>query len=143
VWSFENMAVCRIHCSILGIYWHSSNSGKIFTLQEKIIIIVAGAQHRTLSRSLYIQLEILPFACQYILSFMKFIVSNEENVQTNSSLHNIHQNSTLTTSVKDCICSHQYTLLAQDIITPNKFYCITKWQPNNIWIYFNLIILWN
>jgi hypothetical protein len=51
-------AVCRSHCSISGIYWHPSNSGKIFTLQENIIRIVAGAQPRTLCRSLYTQLTI-------------------------------------------------------------------------------------
>jgi len=33
-------AVCRSYCIISGIYWHSSNSRKIFTLQEKIIRIV-------------------------------------------------------------------------------------------------------
>jgi len=135
------MAVCRSHCSISGMYWHSSNSGKIFTLQEKISRIVAGA-HTQLYLEVCTQLEILPVACQYILSFMKFIVSNEENVQTNSSIHNIHQTSTLT-SVQDCICSHKYTLLAQVVITLNKFYCITKCWPNNILIYFNLVILWN
>ena len=37
----------------------------------------------------------------------------------------------------------QIQLLAQDIITSNGFYCITKQRPNNILIYFNLIILWN
>jgi hypothetical protein len=134
-------AVCRSHCIISGIYWHTYNSGKIFTLQEKIIRIVSGAQPRTLYRSLFTRFEIRLVACQYILSFMKFIVSNQENVQINSSIHNTHQTSTLTTSTRDCICSHKYAQLAQDIIM-SKFYCITKWRPNNILKYFNLIILW-
>jgi len=37
---------------------------------------------------------------------------------------------TLTTSTGDCICSHKYTPLAQDI-TWNRFYCITKQRSNN------------
>jgi len=31
----------------------------------------------------------------------------------------------------------QYTLLAQETITLNRFYCITKQRLNNILIYFN------
>jgi hypothetical protein len=39
------------------IFWvNSSNSGKIFTLQKKIIRIMAGVQPRTLCRSLYLYL---------------------------------------------------------------------------------------
>jgi len=36
---------------------NSSNSGKIFTLQKKIVRIMAGAQTRTSRRSLFIQLD--------------------------------------------------------------------------------------
>jgi len=45
--------------------------------------------------------------------------------------------------IGDCICSHKYTLFAQEIITSNIFYCITKQRLNNS-NYFNyfLIILW-
>ena len=40
-----------IKCGI--IFWaNSSNSGKIFTLQKKIIIIMADAQPRTLCRTI-------------------------------------------------------------------------------------------
>jgi hypothetical protein len=39
--------------------------------------------------SVFKQLQILPVPCQYIFSLMNFIVSNEENFQTNSSIHNI------------------------------------------------------
>ena len=51
---------------------------------------MAGAQPRTSGRSLFKQLEILPVPCQYILSLMHFIVSNQENFQTDSSIHNIN-----------------------------------------------------
>jgi len=43
------------------------NSGKIFTLQNKIVRVMAGAQPRTSCRSLFKQLEILPVSFQYIL----------------------------------------------------------------------------
>ena len=69
---------------------NSSYSGKNFTLQKKIIRIMAGAQPRTSCRSLFKQLEILPVPCQYILSLMNFIINNQENFQTNSSTHNIN-----------------------------------------------------
>ena len=44
------------------IFWHnSSSSAKIFTLQKKIIRILAGAPSRTSCRSLFLKkLEILP-----------------------------------------------------------------------------------
>jgi hypothetical protein len=51
---------------------------------------MAGAQPRSSCRSLFKQLEILPVPCQYIFSFMYFIVSNQENFQTNLSIHNIN-----------------------------------------------------
>jgi len=47
------------------IFWGiASNSGKIFTVQNKIVMIMAGAQPRTFCRSLLKQLEILPVPCQ-------------------------------------------------------------------------------
>jgi IS1 family transposase len=73
------------------IFWvNSSNSGKIFTLQKKIIRIMVGAQSRTPCRSLFKKLEILPVPCQYIFSLLSFIVNNQEKFQTNSSVHNIN-----------------------------------------------------
>jgi hypothetical protein len=73
------------------IFWgNSSNSGKIFTLQKKIIRNMAGAQPRTSCRSLFKTLETLPVPCQHILSLKNFIVNNQENFQKNSSIHNIN-----------------------------------------------------
>jgi hypothetical protein len=46
------------------------------------------------------------------------------------------QTSKLTTSTRDYICSHKYTLLAQEIVTSNRIYFITEQQLNNILIYF-------
>jgi len=63
-----------IKCGI--IFWGNSfNSGNVFTLKNKIIRIMAGAQPRTSWRSLFKRLEILPIPCQYILSI------NELNYQ--------------------------------------------------------------
>jgi IS1 family transposase len=63
---------------------------KIFTVQKKIIRIVVGAHPRTSCRSLFKKLEILPVPCQYIFSLMNFLVDNQENFQTNSSIHSIN-----------------------------------------------------
>jgi hypothetical protein len=48
-----------------------------------------GAQPRTPCRSLFKKLEILPIPCQYIFSLTKFILNNQENFQTNLSIHSI------------------------------------------------------
>ena len=64
------------------IFWsNSSNSGKIFTLQTKIITIMADAQTRTSRTSLFKQLKILSVPCQYTLSLMSFILNNQEIFQ--------------------------------------------------------------
>jgi hypothetical protein len=73
------------------IFWcNSSNSRKIFTLQKKIVRIMVGAHPRTPCRSVFKKLEILPVPCQYIFSLMNFFVNNQENFQTNSSVHSIN-----------------------------------------------------
>jgi len=61
---------------------HSSNSGKLFTLQKKFMRIMAGAQPRTSCRCLFKQLGILPVPCQYILSLMtSFSISRKLSKQ--------------------------------------------------------------
>ena len=73
------------------VFWrNSSNSGKIFTLQEKVIRLKAGAPNRTSCRSPFKQLEMLPDPCQYILSLMNLIINSQETFQINSSIHNIN-----------------------------------------------------
>jgi len=42
---------------------------------------------RSLYSSLFKQLDILPIPCQYILSSMNFSINNQENFQTNVSIH--------------------------------------------------------
>jgi len=65
-------------------------SGKIFTLQKKIVRIVGGAQPRTSCRNLFKQLEILPVPCHYILSLMNLLLIIMKFFQTNSTVHNIN-----------------------------------------------------
>jgi hypothetical protein len=57
---------------------NSFNSGNIFILQKKVVGIMAGAQPRTLCRSLFKQLDILPVSGQYILSLMNFTINNNQ-----------------------------------------------------------------
>ena len=65
---------------------NSAHIGKIFTLQKKIIRIMAGAQPSTLCRNMFKNLEFLPVSCQYILSLMNSIINNQENFQTDYHL---------------------------------------------------------
>jgi hypothetical protein len=51
--------------------------------------MMASAQSRTSSRSLFKQAEILPVPCQYILSLMSFIVNDKEIFQIFLSIHYI------------------------------------------------------
>jgi len=69
---------------------NSSNSGKFFTLQKKIVRIMDGAQPRTSCISLFKELYILLLPFQYILSLMRFAINNQSIFRTNSSIHNIN-----------------------------------------------------
>jgi len=66
-----------------------ANSGKIFTVQRKIVRNMAGAQLRAPCRSLFKQLETPPVVCLYIFSLVDFIIDNQENFQKNFSIYNI------------------------------------------------------
>jgi hypothetical protein len=66
------------------IFWDNSHkSRKIFTLQKKIIRIMASVTPED-------SLEILPLPYEYIFSLMDFTVNNQEHFQTNSALHNVN-----------------------------------------------------
>jgi hypothetical protein len=72
-------SICCAYCHYIikyGIFLggNSSNSGKIFILQKKIVRNMVGAQPRSSCRSLFKQLEILLVPCQYILSWMNLII---------------------------------------------------------------------
>jgi hypothetical protein len=73
------------------IFWgNSHNSRKLFTLQKKIIRIMATVKHRNSCRSLFKRLENLTLPCEYTFSLMNFTVSNQEYFQTNSALHGVN-----------------------------------------------------
>jgi hypothetical protein len=76
------------------IFWGNSSSSKnIFTLQKKVIRIIAGVKPRHSCGNLFKRLEILPLPCEYIFSLMNFIVNNQELVQTNSAVHSVNTRS--------------------------------------------------
>jgi len=61
--TFKSIYCVYLHSIIkyeLTVWGNSSKSGNIFTLQKKIIRVMAGAQPRTSCRSLFKQSEILP-----------------------------------------------------------------------------------
>jgi hypothetical protein len=69
-------------------FWgNSTDADRVFILQKRIVKIMAGVGSRSSCRSLFKNLAILPVPCQYIFSLMKFVVENQENFQTNSSIH--------------------------------------------------------
>jgi hypothetical protein len=59
----------------------------IFTLQKRIVRIIAGVKSRNSCRNLFMRLEILPHPCEYIFTLMNFVVNNQEHFQTNSAVH--------------------------------------------------------
>jgi hypothetical protein len=73
------------------IFWGNSSSSKnLFTLQKKVIRIIAGVKPRHSCRNLFKGLEILPLPCEYIFSLMNFIVNNQKLFQTNSAVHSVN-----------------------------------------------------
>ena len=63
--------------------------------RSKILVVYSALLHvsaktRTSCRSVFQQFDILPLLYQYVLSLMNFIVSNQENFQTNSAVHIIN-----------------------------------------------------
>jgi hypothetical protein len=73
------------------IFWgNSSNSKKIFTLQKKIVRLMAGVKPRNSCRSLFKRLEILTLPCEYIFSLLLFIVNYHDHFQTNSAVHSVN-----------------------------------------------------
>jgi hypothetical protein len=96
-WTLSNQFTMHAFILLYGIIFggDSSNSQKICALQKKIVRSVADVKPWTSCRSLSKQLEILPVPCQYILSLMKCIISNQENFQMNSSICNIQGISTI------------------------------------------------
>jgi hypothetical protein len=72
------------------IFWgNSTDVDRVFILQKRIIRSMAGVGSRSSCRGLFKILDILPVPCQYIFSLMMFVVDNQDNFQTNSSIHGV------------------------------------------------------
>jgi hypothetical protein len=66
------------------IFWGNSiNRRKIFTLQKKIIRIMASVKPRNSCRSVFKRLEVLTIPCKYIFSLLNFIVNNQGHFHSN------------------------------------------------------------
>jgi hypothetical protein len=71
----------------LPFWGNSAHSIKIFKMQKRIIRIMISCKNRVSRRNLFRRLEILPFASQYILSPMVFVVKNKHLFTLNSENH--------------------------------------------------------
>ena len=72
------------------LFWgHSSNSMKIFVLQNQIIRIIMGCRSSDSCRKLFFNLEILPLPSQYILSLLLFMIRNRNQFLVHSEIYHI------------------------------------------------------
>jgi len=71
----------------LPFWGNSPHAMKIFRMQKRIVRIMMGRTNRVSCRNLFKRLEILPFASQYILLLMLFIVNNKNLFTLNSENH--------------------------------------------------------
>jgi ribosomal protein L36 len=73
------------------IFWgNSAESKKVLLQQKKIFWIMTGSPIRATCRTLFCKLGILTMVVQYLLSLMRFLVSNLEIFTFNTSIHNIN-----------------------------------------------------
>jgi len=72
------------------VFWgNSTHAHQVFKLQKRVVRVMSGVGPRSSCRSLFRKLNILPIACQYILSLMLFIVDNQEDFLTNAYVHGL------------------------------------------------------
>ena len=72
------------------IFWgNSTRVHTVFRLQKRVVRVMSKVGPRSSCRNLFRKLNILPVACQYILSLMLFIVDNLENYPTNDYVHGL------------------------------------------------------
>jgi len=72
------------------IFWgNSTHAHQVFKLQKRVIRVMSGVGPRSSCRSLFRKLNILPIACQYVLSLMLFIVDNQKDFLTNAHVHGL------------------------------------------------------
>ena len=95
----------------ISVRGNSSKTGKTFTLQKKIIRIMATTQPRTSCRSLLKQSD---STCSMSVthSLMTFIINNKENFQTDSSIHNYNTRNKLHRPNANLSCFKKSTFYA-------------------------------
>jgi hypothetical protein len=72
-------------------FWGNSSDGKmIFTLEKKIVRLMAGVNPRNSCKNRFKKLKILTLPCENIISLMDFIVNNQEHFQTNCTIHSVN-----------------------------------------------------
>jgi hypothetical protein len=78
----------------------------VFTLQRRIVRIIAGVKCWNLCRNLFMRLEMLPLSCEYIFTLINFVVNNQERFQTQQftllilGIQTTHQLPTLHAGIK-------------------------------------------
>jgi hypothetical protein len=83
-----SMMLCHNSTFRLQLFWgHSSDSTKIFRMQEKIIRIMMGCRSSDSCRKLFYNLEIVPLLSQYILPLLLFMIKNMNQFMANSETH--------------------------------------------------------
>ena len=83
-------SIATFHLEACGPFRVSVESKRIFQQQKRIIRIMTGSTSRISCRTLFQKLEILTLTSQYILSSMRFLLSNLEIFTFNASVHNIN-----------------------------------------------------
>jgi hypothetical protein len=74
------------------IFWgNSSHSKKLFTLQKRIVRLMAGVKPKNSCKNIFKRLEILTLPCEHIFSLMVFIAKNQEMFSTNSHIHTVNR----------------------------------------------------
>jgi len=71
----------------LPFWGNSPHAMKIFRMQKRIVRIMMGHTNRVSCRNLFNRLQILPFASQYIILLMLFVVNNKNLFTLNSDNH--------------------------------------------------------
>jgi len=60
-----------------------------FKLQKRVVMVMSDVGPRSSCRSLFRNINILPTACQYILSLMLIIVDNQKHFLANAYVHGL------------------------------------------------------
>ena len=94
----------------------------VLKLQKRVVRITSGVGPGSSCRNLSRKLNILPVACQYILSLMLLIVHNQENYPTNAYVHGLdtrNQNNLYLHTVR-------YLVFEKESHTPEQNYLINS-----------------